>query len=273
MPLMVGIAVVVVLAIIGIVFFAMHHSGGNAATPAMIDTRIVPKDLQNKVADQVRKGQENMNGTVKAWKEAAQSMRPQLPELSQSLPAKLPGREMLIANAHDLAEQLRIAQRRFAGQVRDAAEPWAKQVHQVRKAAAPLAEQMRHASDPWVKQMHEYRKAVAPLAEQMRHASDPWVKQMHDVRKAAAPLTEQVRKAAAPLTDPWAKQMHHARKAAAPLTEQARKAAAPLTEQARKAAAPLNGAHTAKPAAKTAPAAETSTTKSGAARKPRAAKK
>ena len=99
----------------------------------MIDTRIVPKDLQHKIADQVRKGQENMNDAVRAWKDAAQSMRPQLPELSQSLPAKLPGREMLIANSHDLAEQLRIAQRRFAEQVREATEPWAKQVHQVRE--------------------------------------------------------------------------------------------------------------------------------------------
>ena len=31
MPLLVGIGVVVVLAIVGIIFFAMHHSGGNAA--------------------------------------------------------------------------------------------------------------------------------------------------------------------------------------------------------------------------------------------------
>src|SRR5450755_426858 len=237
----------------------------------MIDTRIVPKDLQNKVADQVRKGQENMNGTVRAWRDAAQSMRPQLPELSQSLPAKLPGREMLIANAHDLAEQLRVAQRRFAGQVRDAAEPWTKQVHQVRKAAAPLAEQMRHAGDPWVKQMHEYRKAAAPLAEQMRHAGDPWVKQMHEVRKATAPLTEQVRKAAAPLTDPWAKQMHQVRKATAPLTEQVRKAAAPLN--GNHAVTPAMAKQASTPAARAAPAPQTSTTKTGTARKPRAAKK
>lgn len=34
-PLFAGIAVVVVLAIVGIVFFAMHGSGGNAATPAL----------------------------------------------------------------------------------------------------------------------------------------------------------------------------------------------------------------------------------------------
>src|ERR1022692_3634932 len=212
----------------------------------MIDTRIVPKDLQNKVADQVRKGQENMNGTVRAWRDAAQSMRPQLPELSQSLPAKLPGREMLIANAHDLAEQLRVAQRRFAGQVRDAAEPWTKQ-------------------------MHEVRKAVAPLAEQMRHAGDPWVKQMHEVRKATAPLTEQVRKATAPLTDPWAKQMHQVRKATAPLTEQVRKAAAPLN--GNHAVTPAMAKQASTPAAKAAPAPQTSTTRTGTPRKPRAAKK
>jgi hypothetical protein len=35
MPLMVGIGVVVVLAIGGIIFFALHHSGGNAATAAI----------------------------------------------------------------------------------------------------------------------------------------------------------------------------------------------------------------------------------------------
>ena len=36
----------------------------------MMDTRIVPRDLQHKLADQVRKGQENMNGAVRAWKDA-----------------------------------------------------------------------------------------------------------------------------------------------------------------------------------------------------------
>ena len=217
----------------------------------MIDTRIVPKDLQNKIADQVRKGQENMNGTVRAWKDAAQSMRPQRPELSQSLPAKLPGRETLIANAHDFAEQLRVAQRRFAAQVRDAAEPWTKQMHQVRKAAAPLTEQMRHASDPWVEQMHEYRKAVAPLTEQMRHARDPWVKQMHEVRKAAAPLTE-----------PMTKQLHQVRKAAAPLNGGQHVTPATVTKQPSA------------PSAKAAPkAAKTTATKTATARKPRSAKK
>src|SRR5260370_20964820 len=133
----------------------------------MKDTRMVSQDVQDKITDQVRKGQAAVNGAIKAWIAAIESIRPQLPELSQSLPAHLPGRDALIANAQELAGQLRVAQRRLADQLR--------------QAATPLAEQVRHATAPWAEQIHQVRKA----------ATGQWTEQVHQDRKAAAPLADQ----------------------------------------------------------------------------------
>ena len=155
----------------------------------MMENRIVSQDLEHKIANQVRKSQENMNNAIKAWMDTTRSLRPKLPELSESLPAGLPGREKIVANASEVSEQARVAQQRIAEQVRKAAEPWTKQMHQVREAYVP-----------WSEQMQEFRKAAKPLADQVRHAYVPWTEQMQQARKAAKPLADQMRKATAPLT-------------------------------------------------------------------------
>jgi len=210
----------------------------------MMDNRIVSQDLQDKIADRVRKGQETINSAIKAWMDATKSMRPQLPELPESLPARLPGRDAIKANANEVTEQARVAQQRIADQVRKAAEPWAKQMDGVRKAYVP-----------WTEQMHQVRLAAKPLAEQMLHAYEPWTEQMHQVRLAAKPLAEQVRKAAAPLTG-----------------------AGTMRATASKATSKATATPNHKPAAKastsaTAKTGTSTTAKTGTARKPQTAKK
>jgi len=235
----------------------------------MMDNRIVSQDLQDKIADRVRKGQETINSAIKAWMDATKSMRPQLPELPESLPARLPGRDAIKANANEVTEQARVAQQRIADQVRKAAEPWAKQMDGVRKAYVP-----------WTEQMHQVRLAAKPLAEQMLHAYEPWTEHMHQVRLAAKPLAEQIRHA----HEPWTQQMHQVRLAAKPLAEQVRKAAAPLTgagtmrATASKATSKATATPNHKPAAKastsaTAKTGTSTTAKTGTARKPQTAKK
>src|ERR1017187_5014165 len=196
----------------------------------MIDTRKVSRDIQDRIADQVRKSQEGMSGAIRAWMDAAQSLRSQLPEMPQALQPKIPGRDALVANAHDVAEQIRVAQRQWYGQAREAYGPL---THELRKARKDYAAQIR--------------QAYAPLNDELR--------------KVAMPLTDELRKVAMPLTD-------QVRKAAAPLACQARKVVAPLADGAAEAAhahpqasqAPVTPAHAA--AAKTAAAAKrTPTTK------------
>jgi hypothetical protein len=106
----------------------------------MIDTRVVSQELQDKIFDQVRKGQEQVRKgqetvaeAIKSWTATAQSIAPQMSDLP-SWTARLPKPEELVANAHDLAgqllaaqkkssEQLIAAQKRFAEQARDAVAP------------------------------------------------------------------------------------------------------------------------------------------------------
>jgi hypothetical protein len=105
----------------------------------MIDTRVVSQDIQDKIfeqvrkgQEQVRKGQETMAGAFKSWTATAQSITPQLPMPTWT--ARLPKPEELVANAQDFAaqwltaqrkssEQLFAAQKKFAEEALDAVKP------------------------------------------------------------------------------------------------------------------------------------------------------
>ena len=105
----------------------------------MIDTHVVSQEIQDKIFEQVRKGQEQMRkgqetmaGALKGWTATAQSITPQLPMPTWT--ARLPKPEELVANAQDFAaqwltaqrkssEQLFAAQKKFAEEALDAVKP------------------------------------------------------------------------------------------------------------------------------------------------------
>lgn len=105
----------------------------------MIDTRVVSQDIQDKILDQVRKGQEQMRKNqetmaeaFKNWTATAQSITPQLPRPTWT--TRLPKPEELMANAQEFAahwlavqwkssEQLFAAQKKFAEEAFDAVKP------------------------------------------------------------------------------------------------------------------------------------------------------
>src|ERR1017187_3157818 len=122
----------------------------------MIDTRKVSRDIQDRIADQVRKSQEGMSGAIRAWMDAAQSLRSQLPEMPQALQPKIPGRDALVANARAVAEQIRVAQRQWYGQAREAYGPL---THEFRKARKDYAAQIRQAYAPLNEELRKARLA------------------------------------------------------------------------------------------------------------------
>src|ERR1035437_7626540 len=107
----------------------------------MIDTRVVSQELQDKIFDQfrkgqeqVRKGQETVTEAIKSWTATAQAIAPQLSDLP-SWTARLPKPEELVANAQDFAGQLLAAQRKSSEQLLAAQK---KFTEQARDAVAPL---------------------------------------------------------------------------------------------------------------------------------------
>jgi hypothetical protein len=95
----------------------------------MINSRVLG-EWQEQILDRLRKGQETMAATFRAWARTAQSAKPQLPNVSVPtvrLPAvstRMPSPKDVVAGTFDLAEQLLAAQRRLAEQAADAAAPW-----------------------------------------------------------------------------------------------------------------------------------------------------
>src|SRR6266487_4681511 len=98
----------------------------------MIDTRVVSQELQDKIQEQVRKGQVTMAEAVKGWTAAAQSIAPQLPAAAWT--ARLPKPEELVASAQEFygqllaaqkksSEKLLAAQKKFAEEALDAVKP------------------------------------------------------------------------------------------------------------------------------------------------------
>lgn len=106
----------------------------------MIDTRVVGQELQDKILEQVRKGQEQVRKgqetvaeAFRSWTATAQSIAPQLSAMS-AWTARLPRPEDLVTNAQEFAvqllaaqrkssEQLLAAQRKFAEEALDAVKP------------------------------------------------------------------------------------------------------------------------------------------------------
>ena len=105
----------------------------------MIDARVVSQEIQDKILEQVRKGQEQvrkgqetMAEAFKSWTATAQSIPPQLPVPTWT--ARLPKPEELVSNAQEFAaqwlaaqrkssEQLFAAQKKFAEEALDAVKP------------------------------------------------------------------------------------------------------------------------------------------------------
>jgi hypothetical protein len=98
----------------------------------MIDTRVVSQEIQDKILDQVRKGQdrvrkgqETMAEALKTWTATAQSITPQLPMPTWT--ARLPKPEELVANAQDFASQWLVAQRKSSEQLFAAQKKFAEE--------------------------------------------------------------------------------------------------------------------------------------------------
>jgi hypothetical protein len=110
----------------------------------MIDTRVVSQELQDKIFDQlrkgqeqVRKGQETVTEAIKSWTATAQAIAPQLSDLpswtarlpkpeelvAQLMAAQKKSSEQLMAAQKKSSEQLMAAQKKFAEQARDAVAP------------------------------------------------------------------------------------------------------------------------------------------------------
>jgi hypothetical protein len=116
----------------------------------IIDTRAVGQEIQDQVLAAARKGQKQVNRTVRNVAATAQQIRPQLPsmpvvnlaalptpaQLRERAPefiAKLPSASQFRVGAEEFAVQFRSVQRQVVDQVRTVATPLAKQ------AAAALA--------------------------------------------------------------------------------------------------------------------------------------
>src|ERR1700684_4151410 len=89
----------------------------------MKDTRVVSQELQDKIFDQVRKGQEQVRKgqetvteAIRSWTATAQSIAPHLSDLP-SWAARLPKPEELVANAQDFAAQVLAAQKKSSEQL------------------------------------------------------------------------------------------------------------------------------------------------------------
>jgi hypothetical protein len=140
----------------------------------MIDTRVVSQELQDKIRDQVRKGQEQirkgqetMAEAFKNWTATAQHITPQLPDMP-SWTGKLPKPEELLAHAQEFAGQLLAAQRKTAEQLYAAQRKTAEELVAARRETAEqmFAAQRKNAEQLFAAQRkfaEEARDAVAPL--------------------------------------------------------------------------------------------------------------
>ncbi len=98
----------------------------------MIDTRIVSQEIQDKLLEQVRKGQQTVADALRGAAATAQGIAPQRPRPAWA--ARLPKPEELMASAQDFAgqwlaaqrkssERLLAAQKKFAADALDAVRP------------------------------------------------------------------------------------------------------------------------------------------------------
>jgi hypothetical protein len=89
----------------------------------MTDPTIIGKEMQGQVLETIRKSQEAVTNAIRAWADVIHSVTPSLPIPSAPLADKMPKPGDLVANAYDFAEQLLVAQRKFAEDVLQAIAP------------------------------------------------------------------------------------------------------------------------------------------------------
>jgi hypothetical protein len=85
------------------------------------DTRTTGQEFQAEVLGAVRKTEEMLADAITFWAGAVQSITPSIPMPSLPYSGKLPKPEELMASAYDFAEQMLIAQRKFADSLLEAA--------------------------------------------------------------------------------------------------------------------------------------------------------
>jgi hypothetical protein len=83
----------------------------------MTDPRTATQELQAQFLDSVRKSQEAVIDALRTWAETVHSVTPALPVSAVPFSGKLPKPGELVADAFDFAEQLLVAQRKFAEDV------------------------------------------------------------------------------------------------------------------------------------------------------------
>jgi hypothetical protein len=87
------------------------------------------EELQNEIMNAISKSQAAVVEAIQKWAATAQSVKPELPDISLpfagslNVADKLPTPEGLVKNAYDFAEQLLANQRKFAEDVLKAAAP------------------------------------------------------------------------------------------------------------------------------------------------------
>ncbi len=175
----------------------------------MIDTRVVSQDIQDKILDQVRKGQEQMRKNqetmaeaFKNWTATAQSITPQLPRPTWT--TRLPKPEELMANAQEFAahwlavqwkssEQLFAAQKKFAEEAFDAVKPLlalASAPHVIGgKPAARQHREARHRQGQHRQGQHRQGQHRQAGHCQGRHCQGPHCQGQHRQEVTAQPGT------------------------------------------------------------------------------------
>lgn len=84
---------------------------------------IIGNEMQGQVLETIRKSQEAVTNAIRAWADVVHSVTASLPIPSAPLADKMPKPGDLVANAYDFAEQLLVAQRKFAEDVLQAIAP------------------------------------------------------------------------------------------------------------------------------------------------------
>ena len=100
-----------------------------------MDTRKVGQEAAGKVLEQVRKSQETVTGALKTAASVAQFVTPPLPP---SVSSRLPSRDDLTTNAHNLAGQLQDAQRRAGERIAAQRKAAASQASTAQRRAGEL---------------------------------------------------------------------------------------------------------------------------------------
>ena len=83
----------------------------------------VAQELVSEVLSTIRKSQAAVVDAIETWASAAQSIKPDLPQVNVPFADKLPAPQDVVASAYDFAEQLLASQRKFAEDLLTATAP------------------------------------------------------------------------------------------------------------------------------------------------------